>query len=306
MKTTNLNDSRFLMMALPLALAACSSSDSSSDGGETGSTQDISIQFAAQANGSDISCGEDLTGLGLAGSDASLKDFRFYVHGLEVSTDQGRTLAVELEENIWQQESVALLDFQDRADACDGDAKDTHTAVTGQVALQEGERIDGLQFTLGVPEALNHQDQAAAQTPLNIQSLFWSWQVGYKHVRVDMAPTGGIVRPTDGGFVATTFNFHLGSTNCEGNPQAGEAVSCERSNRPLITLDGYDPESSTVVFDYGQLVAASNLGQDEAGPAGCMSGSTDPECEAIFEALGMDVESGDMDAALTQGVFRLD
>lgn len=264
----------------------------------------LSVSFAAESGGTAISCDTTLTGLGLSGTDASLRDFRFYVHDLQLQTDQGRSLALQLEENTWQQQGVALLDFQDRVD-CTGDSKQTHERVTGTLALREGESVNGLQFRLGIPQALNHADQAAAQSPLNVQSLFWSWQSGYKFMRLDVAPVGGIVRPTDPAYLGTTFNLHLGSTNCTGNPQAGDDVSCARPNRPEIVFANFDPESDTIVFDYGQLVARLNLGQDSGGAAGCMSGLTDPECAEVFEALGLDLASGEPDPGLVQTAFSL-
>lgn len=289
----------FSPLALAVALAGCSSSND-----PTAQTVEVSIPFEATANNVAIACETPLSGLGTAGSDAVLKDFRFYIHDVTLTTDQSRELALMLDDNDWQADGVALVDFQNVDTTCDGEAKSTHTDVTGSVTLNPGESVTGLAFKVGIPSALNHQNQVAAEAPFNLQPLFWSWQTGYKFMRLDVAPTGGITRPSDGTWSGTVWNVHLGSTNCSGDPTLGEAVTCARSNRPQIVLADFDPTTDTVVVDYGVLVEASNLGQDDGGPAGCMSGATDPECAEIFNALGLDLTTGAVDESLTQTVFR--
>lgn len=264
-------------------------------------TTAVTIPFEAEANGQPVDCDTQLTGLGTQSTTATLKDFRFYVHDLAVVTSLGNTRTVTLENNNWQlgADGVALVDFQNKADTCSGDTKDTHKSITGTVPLLSNETISGVQFRIGVPAGLNHQNAATAATPLNLTSLFWSWQTGYKFMRLDVAPVGGMTRPSDASFTGTTWNIHLGSTNCTGDAQAGADVVCERSNRPLITLSGFDPLRNHVFLDYDALVAATDLTQDVAGPAGCMSGLTDPECNVIFAALGLDFTSGNVDPSLT-------
>jgi hypothetical protein len=57
-------------------------------------------------------------------------------------------------------------------------------------------------------------------------------------------------------------------------------------------LDGFDPASSVVVFDYADAVADADVGLDGGGAPGCMSGSADPECALVFPQLGLDVATG--------------
>jgi len=296
------------LIALPILFSACSSSDSDSNdtiSTDTDNSVAIAIPFEAMSNDVAVDCDTPLTGLGTAGTDAALKDFRFYVYNLRLGTNQGRQLVLELEENSWQQDGLALVDFQNKGDFCDGEDKPTHKEISGTVNLETGESIDSVSFTIGIPEALNHQDQTAAESPLNITSLFWSWQTGYKFMRLDIAPVGGVTRPTDPAYNNSTWNIHLGSTNCTGEPQLGETVACTRNNRPQIALDNFDPATSTIVVDYSALIAAASVGQDEGGAPGCMSGATDPECPTVFANLGLDVVSGDVDITVNQTVFQL-
>lgn len=298
----------FTPMGLCLILAACGGSSSTDTSEQNGTSTAMTIPFAGVFNSSNdaISCDADLSGLGTAGTDASLLDFRFYIHDIALTTSQGRDLSLALEENDFQNSGVALLDFQDRADSCGGDSiKPTNTAVKGSVPLRDAERVTGLSFTVGVPEDLNHQNTATAASPLNVASMFWNWQGGYKFMRLDIAPQGGVRRTSDPAFNSTAWNFHLGSTSCQGDPEVGETVVCDRPNRITIDFPRFDPDTQTVALDYSALIGSANVAMDEGVAPGCMSGATDPECPVIAGALALDLDSGEMDPAATQTAFRL-
>lgn len=124
-------------------------------------------------------------------------------------------------------------------------------------------------------------------------------------MRLDIAPEGGISRSTDPTFSGTTWNLHLGSTDCTGDAQSGASVTCGRNNRPEIAFGAFDPALNHVFLDYASLVSGVDLSEDGAGPAGCMSGLTDPECVTIFSALGLNLTSGETDTALQQSAFSV-
>ncbi|WP_269620422.1 MbnP family copper-binding protein [Zhongshania sp. BJYM1] len=149
----------------------------------------------------------------------------------------------------------------------------------------ENDNVSSIRFTVGVPSELNHEDASAASAPLNRTDLFWSWQSGYKHLRMDVAPEGGVLKPDNS--TTTTWNIHLGSTGCVGSAQTGETVNCSADNRPIIELDVSDIANQQIVIDYGKLVENSSLLNDQGGAPGCMSGPTDLDCPDIFDALGM-------------------
>jgi uncharacterized repeat protein (TIGR04052 family) len=102
---------------------------------------------------------------------------------------------------------------------------------------------------------------------------------------MDVSPDGGVMKPDN--TTTTTWNIHLGSTACVGNPQTGETVSCGANNRPTIELDISDIANQQIVIDYGKLVENSALMSDQGGAPGCMSGPTDLDCIEVFDALGM-------------------
>lgn len=287
------------LISFALMVAACGG-----DGKSHHAAGDVSvtIPFAAEANGVAISCDAALTDLGTSSSGGALRDFRFYVHNVRLIKADNTEVEVTLEQNDWQNETTALIDFLDKDDSCGGETKETHTAITGTVPAGD---YTGVAFTVGVPEDINHVNQAEAPSPLNIVGLFWSWQSGYKFMKLEVAPTDGITRPSDETYTQTTFNFHLGSTGCTGNPELDETVTCERADRPEISLTGFDVDGKEILIDYAALLSEVNINEDLSGPPGCMSGLTDNECPTIFTQLGLDFEAGTPSDEYTQTVFSV-
>ncbi|SFM43289.1 MbnP family copper-binding protein [Marinobacter zhejiangensis] len=280
------------LVACTSLLAACGGGSSSTAETAGVTTASVTLPFEAvyNSNNDPVSCNVTMTGLG-AGVDAQLLDFRLYVHDVTVTTTYQRELALTLDSNAWQGAGVALLDFRDYI-SCETDPQEPRTVITGQVDLEEGEALSGVYFTLGVPETLNHNNLATAPTPLNVPTLHWSWQTGYKFLRMDVSVDGG-----------QAFNLHLGSTDCAGDATAGESVSCSRSNRPEVGFADFTFGQDVIVIDYGAMVAGAIDGVDDGGALGCMSGVTDPECGPVFSVLGLDLDTGASTG--TQTAFRL-
>ena len=167
-------------------LSACSNSNSS----EVGATEerDVSLAFAAEANGVAIDCDTQLTGIGSPSTNASVKEFRFYVHDVSLLDNDGNAYSLELKENAWNHQNLALLDFMNKDTSCSGSLKETNKSVNGTVSVSPSTELVTLRFTLGVPSDLNHLDRATAPAPLDQTSLHWNWQNGYKFARFDIAP----------------------------------------------------------------------------------------------------------------------
>jgi uncharacterized repeat protein (TIGR04052 family) len=139
---------------------------------------------------------------------------------------------------------------------------------------------------------------------MDVKALAWSWQAGRKFAQIEVNPTGGVARPAPAA-AGTTFYTHLGSTGCTGNPVTGETVSCERSNRMDVTLASFNVSSQKLVLDLAELFKGTNLNADLGGAVGCMSGTTDPECPAVFKALQIDLATGkSINGGASQTVFR--
>jgi len=147
-------------------------------------TKEVAIDFAAYVGDSEFACGESYEGIGTAESTITPKDFRFYVSNVALIDENGEAVPLELEQDgKWQYQNTALLDFEDGTAGCDNGTTQINTTVVGTVP--EGD-YQSLQFTMGVPKNLNHDDAAIAPSPLNLTSMWWNWQGGYKFLRLDL------------------------------------------------------------------------------------------------------------------------
>jgi uncharacterized repeat protein (TIGR04052 family) len=253
-----------------------------------GAPADVELRFEGLVGDEPARCGATYAGIGTSGSTLTLLDFRLFVHDVRLVTADGREVPVELTQDDFQHDDVALLDFEDGTNGCDAGTPAQRLVVRGTVS--DGGPFRGVRFRFGVPADLNHGDASTAPAPLNTTSMFWSWNGGYKFLRADVRLKEGAPR-----------NFHLGSTGCQG----GDAVtSCSHPNRPEISLDSFDPSSGKVIVDYAALVADADLSKDGGGAPGCMSGVDDPECAAIFPRLGLSLSTGAPEG--NQSAFRVE
>jgi uncharacterized repeat protein (TIGR04052 family) len=248
--------------------------------------QDVEVGFAALVNGAEFACDADYQ-LGTQDTAAQISDFRFYVSNVRLIDADGNEAPVELEnDGKWQNGSVALLDFEDGTGACQNGNADMNMSVKGMV--EEGD-YTGVRFTLGVPFDENHQNQAVADPPLNITSMFWSWQGGYKFVRVD-----GMAEQSAG------FRIHLGSMACESPDGSNEVTGCDQPNRPTVTLDGMDPLTDDIALDVGTLYSDVDMTPNAEGKSAiCMSNPDHEVCEKILPKLGLefgDASAGEIEA----------
>lgn len=292
--------------------SSSSLSSSSSSSSVNNEPVAITIPFEAFAGNTEIRCGVTLDGLGTVSTSATLADFRFYIHNLRLVTSTGTELPITLDESSVQAGNIALLDFRDKlgtgATSCQGEANPTrNTQIVGKVLIGNN-TIASVRFIVGVPATHNHADQTAAKEPLKTPGLssgmHWGWNIGYKFTGLDFFTNVAITRPTDSAWTNNRWNIHLGSTGCTGAAAAGETVTCTESNRPEINLTGFIVGESKIRLDVAKVLANSNLGQDGGGPAGCMSGATDPECAQIFATFGL-THATQTTAPGTQNAFSI-
>jgi len=241
------------------------------DGSATQEQQDVDLSFAAVVGDQPFVCGDTYENLGANDTSLVLSDFRFYVQEVALKNAAGAWVPVQLEENSFQNSGVALLDFED--DCGELGDPELNDSVRGTVPAGE---YDGLRFKMGVPFEINHVNSATAPSPLNLTSLFWNWQGGYKFLRID-----------SGQFSETDWRMHLGSTGCEGDAMAGGVTGCANGNRTEVEFDAFDASANTVLADYEALVEGAALDQDIAADAGCMSKPADTDCEPLFTNLGL-------------------
>ena len=278
--------------ALALALAGCSTPTSAPSAGAAAATQPVTVRFAAQVNGQPFACGQSYAGVGTTRSTMTPSDYRFYVSGVALVDDAGRAVPVTLaQDDIWQVDNIALLDFENGSGPCRNGTTGMNTEVRGTVPAG---RYVGLRFTLGVPFARNHGDPTVAPSPLNLTAMFWNWQGGYKFVKFDTASSGlqtapGAAGSGHGGAVASGFSVHLGSTVC-ASPSRTESpkAECANPNRVAVAFERFDAAKQTVVADIGAVLAGANVDVNAPNTSpGCMSFPGDADCPPVMGALGL-------------------
>ena len=273
----------FAITAAALALAACSTAPS------TPKTAQVSLNFAAQINGQPFACGQRYDGVGTTGSSITPSDFRMYVSEVKLLRQDGSAVPVQLaQDGIWQHQNVALIDFENGTGPCRNGTTATNTAVRGQVPA--GDYV-GVELTVGVPFAQNHQDPTVAPAPLNSTAMFWNWQGGYKFIKFDTTSSGistdKPAAPNAMGPV-TRYSVHLGSTACAGDSKTQAPSACQNPNRMTVRLNQFDLAKNTVVVDMGAVLAQANVDVNAKGTSpGCMSFLKDADCPPVMNALGL-------------------
>ena len=273
----------FAITAAALALAACSTAPS------TPKTAQVSLNFAAQINGQPFACGQRYDGVGTTRSSITPSDFRMYVSEVKLLRKDGSAVPVQLaQDGIWQHQNVALIDFENGTGPCRNGTTATNTAVRGQVPA--GDYV-GVELTVGVPFAQNHQDPTVAPAPLNSTAMFWNWQGGYKFIKFDTTSSGistdKPAAPNAMGPV-TRYSVHLGSTACAGDSKTQAPSACQNPNRMTMRLNQFDLAKNTVVVDMGAVLAQANVDVNAKGTSpGCMSFLKDADCPPVMNALGL-------------------
>lgn len=252
----------------------------------------VEVHFAAKVGGQAFRCGQSYSGLGTTKSSFTPSDLRFYISEVRLVRADGGEVPLELDQDgKWQAENVALLDFEDKTSLCFNGTTDTNDTLHGRIPSGD---YQGIRFTLGVPFALNHKDATLAPSPLNLSTMFWGWNGGYKFLRID-AKTGGL----------PGIEIHLGSTGC--TPQEGRVTACARPNRADIRLTGFDPGKKTIVADLASLLADVALDHNQVDTAPlCMASGTDADCGGVFKRLGLRLAEGTPDPAGQQTFFRVE
>ena len=268
--------------------------------------QAVTIPFRAEIGGTPFSCMESYSGIGSTGSTVQVADFRLYVSNVRMIDTSGKEVPVALtQDGTWQLGGTALLDFEDATGACANGTAETNMAIHG--AVPEGQYA-GLAFDIGVPFDQNHADVSLVASPLNLTAMFWSWQAGYKFLKIDMATSGQPLPPpmpmAEGDMASQMakdkdkpkgpmgWQLHLGSTGCAADSMTTAPVAeCANPNRVAVRLDGFMPGMAgmdTVVLDPAPVLAGADVDVNAPDTApGCMSFSGDADCPAVMSALGL-------------------
>jgi uncharacterized repeat protein (TIGR04052 family) len=268
-----------VLAAFAVSSSVATLSSSAPRAARTDSLVPITIRLQAMVGAVPFQCGQEYPGVGTSGARISASDFRFYVHNVRLVNARGDTVRVGMAPMApWQDKDVSLVDFENGAATCANGTPETHPEIT---VLAPAGQYRGVAFTMGVPFARNHGDLTTQGPPLSLSRLFWSWNAGYKFLRVDM-------RAAQGDSAASAWVIHLGSTGCQVATGAKAPTSCSQTNRPEIALTGFDPSRDVIVADLAALLSRSDLRRNQAQTAmGCMSAPNDADCGGLFASLGL-------------------
>ena len=203
---------------------------------------------------------------------------RFYVSNLTMIDATGHGVPVSLDPGSWQNEATALVALGGRTE---------QPTVSGRVAAG---RYVAAEFLLGVPFDRNHGNPLLASPPLTAASMFWTWQSGYKFMRVD---------------IANDWSFHLGSTGCmSASAVRPPTEPCRQPNAPRIRLQSDTPDAGTIVLDLDTLLADVDTSVED----NCMEAYAHrATCRGLLANLGMDPDTGlCLDGCESQAVFRFE
>ncbi len=302
--------------AVPFVLLVCAAC------GDDSEPQAFALRFAAVANGVEVGCTSEMTGLGAAGTaSASISDLRFYVSNVQALDEDGNQVAVDLARNEFQYEGtggkVALIDLTGSTEgACSGTAiafaegtARVNDVLTGVAAIDD---IRTLRFDVGVPQALMRAVIASTTeegAPSPLGEMYWSWASGYRHFVMNLAlstPSG----PGEG-------YVHLGSRDCgsAGQKALSDRESCGFVNTPAVELAVDGLRDRVVQLDIPTILAELAFSAPvmdmetmettgEAPGIACHSGPTQADCAPIFASFGLDLATGTADASADQ-VFSI-
>ena len=150
---------RLLGLSLLAPLAFVSACD------DAPAREPISLAFAATVGDEPFVCGQTFTGLG-ASADQSLtiRDARMYVHNVRLVTREGDEVALRLDEDAFQHDGLAYIDFADSGIAgCEGNPE-TRLVINGTAP---GRQSDD-QITLFDGTGVGLQDLAVAASVVDL------------------------------------------------------------------------------------------------------------------------------------------
>ena len=278
-------------LAVSVLVTACSEDEVAAILNETvePTTEDVSVNFAAQVNGQDFVCDTTNTGVGTGGDNYKVTDFRLYVHDARIRDAlTGEDHAIELtQDGVWQRDNVALLDFEDGTVNCSTGTAETNKVLTGKVTVPATVDLADTEvcFTVGVPADKNHLDVNAVASPLNDASMYWAWKVGYKYIRIDwVGDPAGANNP---------FVLHLGAQGCPGESTTAPPDSaCTVPNTFEVCIANFDVKNDVIAVDPANVFEGNDVATNHGAKPGCMSFVDDNDCEEIMPRLGLDYAYG--------------
>lgn len=217
------------------------------------------LAFEATAGEQVVRCGAPFQ---VAETSVTIRDLRLFVHDVQLQGPRGQWVPLTLTPGPWQtDDGVALVDLED---GCHNGTIAEHRTLTGTTSTRGP--YTGARLTIGVPQAMNHADPLTLPSPLTTTAMHWTWNAGFKFLRLD-AVVGG--EPT---------RLHLGSVGCEG--PLGDTVTCSRPNRATGEVTFPPTDTPSLALELSSILAAST--------GGCMGNADEPGCAGLLAAANLD------------------
>ncbi len=189
----------------------------------------------------------------VAGQPWQLQQLQFYVSAFS-QQQQPLTLIP----NEYRNQQLALL------------GTDCHSTGQWQLEFTTPLQQGDLEFEIGVPFQLNHQNPLTAGNPLQQMDMHWAWQSGYKFFRLDLKGQHH------------DWSFHLGSTGCSSaSVVRAPTAACSAANRVRVQLP-YQGQT-TLTLDLAELLHDFVPTADNS----CMSDPASLSCQQLLPALGI-------------------
>ena len=213
------------------------------------------------------------TNLGSSDANATIKDFRFFLSDIKLINKNGKEVLLKVKESDYQHQdtntNLVLFDYETSSN------KTTNNLIDASVAQGD---YTAIEFTLGVPEKLNHIEFPDINA-LNHSKMAWNWQAGRKFTKIELLPNG-----------SKQWNFHLGSTGCKDNDGS---IECKQPNRVRVKLDNFDITKDTIVFDLSKLIEDTDITTNDGAKPGCMGSLADQDCLDTFVKLDINIDAKD-------------
>jgi len=192
--------------------------------------------------------------------------------------------AVELKNNkgVWQKMSLRKSAFQTNNSVLLGEQcnlSNEQNKANWQLTFDkkiELKNISHIRFDLGLPFAVNHLNPLTQESPLNIPSMFWAWQIGHKFLRLEMAANND------------NWLFHLGSTGCKSaSPLRSPKEECRYPNRYTYELP-ISKKNNKITLDLSILLHGLIITEQTS----CQSSPNKSSCQTLFSNLNIKNDHG--------------
>ncbi len=278
MMTTRTTKLVFLhcLSATLLLLSACDNATS-----QKNSTAG-NITFQPYFNDTAISCSSAISH---SNKHWSYTQLQFFISNIELKNGAGQWQQALLEHSPYQTKQAALLGEQCYADQKSNNKANWVLQLDSNSKLNEATDI---RFTLGLPFAINHLNPLTQESPLNIPSMFWSWQIGHKFLRLEM------VTKDD------TWLYHLGSIGCSASsPMRSPEQECRYPNRYEFELP-LNKQHKLLKFELASLLNNVTL----SAHTSCQSSPDSFSCQTLMSNLNLRDENSVFHSQITENTHE--